>query len=37
MQGCNLLESGTDLKALFFFFFFLLLAALLEVFQICHS
>lgn len=22
MQGCNLLESGTDLKALFFFFFF---------------
>lgn len=34
MQGCNLLESGTDLKALFFF---LLLAALLEVFQICHS
>lgn len=33
MQGCNLLESGTDLKALFF----LLLAALLEVFQICHS
>lgn len=35
MQGCNLLESGTDLKALFFFF--LLLATLLEVFQICHS
>lgn len=34
MQGCNLLESGTDLKAFSFFFS---LAALLEVFQICHS
>lgn len=32
MQGCNLLESGTDLKAFFF-----PLTALLEVFQICHS
>lgn len=32
MQGYNLLERGTDLKASFF-----LLAALLEVFQICHS
>lgn len=32
IQGCNLLVSGTDLKAFFF-----PLAALLEVFQICHS